>query len=752
MSEEQRPPPITTEVTLARALGLFDATMIGLGAMIGAGIFVLTGLACGEAGPAAILTFALNGVVTTFTALSYAELASSIPEAGGGYSYVRRAMPRAVGFLAGWMLWFAYTVACALYARGFAGYTLEVLHRYFPSAHHVMLMGGQWLAQTVLVLLVVGLFVGLNFIGAKVTGAAENIVTVAKIIVLAIFVYFGLQVVLDDPEQSLAAFVPMFPNGFLPVLTTMGLTFIAFEGYDLIATVSEEIREPEKNIPRAIFISLTVAVLIYICIIFISLGAMRVDDEPAWQFLGRYGETAVVQAAAAFMPAFGVVLVVVGGLLSTSSALNATVLASSRVAFSMGRDHLLPKSFGTIHRLRQTPHVAVFATGVILLVLAIAFPLETVGSGASLMFLLSFALTNVAAILIRVREPDLERGFRAPFFPVPQVLGVITCIGLAISQLWIQPMAWVIGIAWVILGLAGYMVLFRVPKEEEEVEAPPVPALMPRPKGDGRVLVPVANPANVGPLYSLARPLAEARHGQVTLLSVIKLPDQTPLSIARFSAAFRIEEFQNTVSELADEGEPVSGRVRVAHHLSAGIIAASTEPGVSLVMLGWKGSSRAGGKVALGRTLDRVVRRIPVSVAVVKPRGDLKNIKNILLPTAGGPHARYAARLAADIQKASGCTVTTLGIVRPGASELDRGRVLGYLEVTGAEAPELEAEQKIIESADVADGILAEAAEGYDLLMIGAANVFDLEHFSFGNIPEVVGRQAPCSVMMVRRA
>ena len=127
------------DVTLARTLGLFDAIMIGVGAMIGAGVFVLTGIAAGEAGPAAIIAFALNGIVTLFTAFSYAELASAIPEAGGGYSFVKRAMPPALGFLAGWMLWFAYTVACALYAVGFGGYFVELLGSYWPAAHAALL-------------------------------------------------------------------------------------------------------------------------------------------------------------------------------------------------------------------------------------------------------------------------------------------------------------------------------------------------------------------------------------------------------------------------------------------------------------------------------------------------------------------------------------------------------------------------------------------------------------------------------------
>ena len=122
-----------TEATFARDLGLFDATMIGVGAMIGAGIFVLTGIAAGEAGPASLLAFALNGVVTLLTAFAYAELASAIPRAGGGYSFVRMAFPGAVGFISGWMLWFAYTVACSLYALGFAGYFWEFFQKYFPA-------------------------------------------------------------------------------------------------------------------------------------------------------------------------------------------------------------------------------------------------------------------------------------------------------------------------------------------------------------------------------------------------------------------------------------------------------------------------------------------------------------------------------------------------------------------------------------------------------------------------------------------
>jgi APA family basic amino acid/polyamine antiporter len=199
---------VQDEVTLARTLGLFEATMIGTGAMIGAGVFVLTGIAAGEAGPAAIIAFALNGIVTAFTAFSYAELASAIPEAGGGYSFVKRAMPPALGFLAGWMLWFAYTVACALYAVGFGGYFIELLGSYWPAGHSALLGTlGHQASVAVVTSVICAFFIALNVLGADVTGKAENVVTMAKIIVLVVFIAFGLVALFQRPD-AFSAFNP----------------------------------------------------------------------------------------------------------------------------------------------------------------------------------------------------------------------------------------------------------------------------------------------------------------------------------------------------------------------------------------------------------------------------------------------------------------------------------------------------------------------------------------------------------------
>ncbi|MGD2135557.1 MAG: APC family permease, partial [Gemmatimonadales bacterium] len=409
----------TTSASFARDLGLFDATMIGVGAMIGAGIFVLTGIAAGEAGPASLLAFALNGAVTLLTAFAYAELASAIPRAGGGYSFVRMAFPGALGFTAGWMLWFAYTVACSLYALGFAGYFWEFFLKYVPgfTGNLFDAVGHQVPILVVTLLIGVG-FIRLNIRGAEVTGQAENVLTLSKLAVLGIFVFYGLKQLVGDPAQATENFTPFFPMGAGGVLVAMGLTFIAFEGYDLIATVAEEIKQPEKNIPRATFIALAITVTMYLLILFVSLGAVDAAGRPTWQFLGEFKETAIVRAAEDFMPTFGVVVIVFGGLLSTMSALNATILASSRVAFSMARDSLLPREMARIHPVRRTPKIAIIVTGAILLAMALTLPIETVGSAASLIFLLTFALVNLSVIALRRKAPEIERGYRVPFYPV----------------------------------------------------------------------------------------------------------------------------------------------------------------------------------------------------------------------------------------------------------------------------------------------------------------------------------------------
>jgi len=432
--------------------------MVGMGAMIGAGIFVLTGLAAEIAGPAAILVFALNGVVTVLTGISYAELASAIPKSGGGYVFVREVFSGPTSFLMGWMLSFAYMIAGALYALGFSSNFVEFVHLYWAG----LPTGPVW--HILYALIVVGLFALLNAVSTEASGGAETIVTIIKIIILLIFAGFGAFAVQGGN------FDPFFAkdNSSVAILQAMGLTFIAFEGYDLIATVTEEVENPRENIPKAIFISLIATVAIYLLVVWVAIGTLGAAK------LGQAGETGIAAAATSFMPTIpllgeGAALIVFGAVFSTISALNAVVIASSRVVFAMGRENQLPNPLGQISVRFGTPLAAVLVSAAVMLASVVFLPIEQVGRVSSLFFLVSFVVVNWSVIRLRNRRPNMTRPFEMPFYPAIPLLAIALNLVLAYFLLRDDPFTLVLGLGWIAIGGIVYAAL-------EWRRSPPEPA------------------------------------------------------------------------------------------------------------------------------------------------------------------------------------------------------------------------------------------------------------------------------------
>ncbi len=740
----------SAEVTFSRDLGLFDATMIGVGAMIGAGIFVLTGIASGVAGPGALLAFILNGFVTLLTALSYAELASTYPESGGGYSYIRKAFPGAVGFVSGWMLWFCYVIACSLYALGFGSYFWEFIHSYFPllSAAVFGLLGEE-IPLTLVTLFIGVAVIAINMRGTALTGKVENLLTVAKMVILAIFIFYGLKQILNIPTPAVSSFRPFLPNGFSGVVLAMGLTFIAFEGYDLIATVAEEIKQPKKTIPRATLISLSVTVVFYLLIVVVCIGAIQPETGTSWEFLGRYQETAFVKAAENFMPSFGVVLIIVGGLLSTLSALNATVLASSRVAFSMGRDKMLPVALGAIHETRRTPHIAVGVTGVLLLIMAMLFPIHIIGSAASVMFLLTFSLVNLSLISLRRQFPEVKAGFRVPFYPVTPIVAIVLNLVLAVYQYKFDPFSWYIAVAWLLVGIFIYFVHF------EKVTAPEMPQVLevglPKetPEYDYRILIPLHNPDHVIPLMKLAVPIAKAHNGEIIALGVIDVPQSLPIHEGMRFVHHKTPLLKQALQYGKTAQVPTRSALRIAHRVYDGILRTAEAEKASLILMGWKGHTTRRDRI-IGEVTDKVVNHAPCDLITVKLEGDL-SLERILIPTAGGFHAALAAQFAAIYQEEYGTQVTSCYVVPRGATQEVRESAYDWIEKTVQET-ELDSNVRrtLIESEKVASG-LARAGGNYDLIILGVSEEGLFSSVIFGELPEKVARYARVPVMMVKR-
>ena len=741
-------PPESNRVTFARSLGCFDASMIGIGAMIGAGIFVLTGIAAGEAGPASILAFALNGLVTLMTAFCYAELSSAIPEAGGGYSFVKKAFPGPVGFLSGWMLWFAYTVACSLYALGFAGYFWEFFHKYLPDVSHtIQATVGVQPSVALVTLIVVGVFVWLNVRGTEVTGKAENVITISKILVLLVFVWYGLMYIYAAPEQAARNFSPFFPKGLGGVLVAMGLTFIAFEGYDLIATVAEEIKQPETNIPKATFISLGVTMVVYLLIVFVSLGAVQPESTTSWEFLGRYQETAIVKAADSFMPAFGVATIVFGGLLSTMSALNATVLASSRVAFSMGRDRWLPPGMARIHSDRRTPHIAILVTGLIMMGISLLLPIHVVGSAASLMFLLTFTLVNLSLVVLRRRAPEIERKYRVPLFPWVPLIGAASNMFLAIYQFRFDPMAWYVALGWIAVGFFAYSIYFQ--KESGETEPHVLDALpLETARAPFRVLVPVANPNTIASLLDISIPVVKAKDGDLIVSTTVEVPIQLPIQEGMKYINHRMPLLRAAQAYAKKQNLRVVSDIRVAHRLDEGILSAVSDEHVDLLVIGWKGFTTTRERI-FGEVLDRVVNRATADVVVAKLQ-EQTSFDRILLPTAGGPHTRFAVELLEPIVAAYGSRVTACYVIPADADEEREREAMRWMQHTLRDANLGEVECRAIRSRSVPAGIVRAGAD-FDLVVMGAANTGLFQQLLFGEVPDRVGRFAKTSVMLVRK-
>lgn len=736
------------EVTLSRDLGLFDVTMIGVGAMIGAGIFVLTGLAAGAAGPALVLAFFLNGIVATLTAMAYAELGSAFPEAGGGYLWVKEALGGTQGFLGGWMSWFAHAVAGSLYALAFGSFAAEFYLLVGLPAFGL----GDAALKVIFTALIVVAFTYLNYWGASETGMVGNIVTVTKVIILGLFCGFGLYAMSQHPAGWTTRFTEGFlPEGFSGVLVAMGLTFIAFEGYEIIAQSGEEIKNPKRNLPRATFISIGIVVFIYILVAFVAIGAITPPEGMrTYQFLGEKGETAIIEAASQVMP-YGAMILLISALASTMSALNATTYSSSRVSFAMGRDHNLPGIFSHIHPVRHTPFWAVIISGALILGMALVLPIHDVAAAADLMFLFLFIQVNVSAMRLRLRRPDLDRGFITPFFPVIPIIAIISMTALAIFLFTFSPIGWYVAIAWIVVGMLLYWGHFsRVEKLVKPREIMLEEVLVSK---DYSVLVPVASEGQSRILGQIGAVLAKTHDGEVLALNIARVPPQLELAEGREFLREGRPALEAVIDEARQWNVPVHTMIRLGRDVGKAIRKTVDENASDLIVLGWPGYTNTVGRV-FGSVIDSIVDNPPTDIAVVRYR-KYRDLKSILVPVADDPNSRRAVQMAVAMatamqSKEEPIKVTVLRVLRPGSSEADRVRAQQDLAHSVEGVLPYELNLKIVEGDDVVDTIVQTSAD-YDLIIIGATNEPTFKTLLIGNLPEQVALKAKVTTIMVKR-
>jgi amino acid transporter/nucleotide-binding universal stress UspA family protein len=741
------------KITLSRDLNLFTITMIGVGGMVGAGIFVLTGIAAGVAGPALVLAFLLNGLVTVFTAMAYAELGSALPKAGGSYYWVKEGLGGAIGFLSGWMSWFASAVAGSLYGLGFGRFAAEFWFNI--GLPKFGLDVGQWTLAFMTMIIVV--FTYINYRGASETGTVGNIITVTKISILGLFVLFGIIAMLHTEAWHTRFTTGFMPNGFMGLVTAMSLTFIAFEGYEIISQSGEEVIDPRRNIPRAIFLAILIAVSIYVLIAITAIGAVNPPDGmKAYQYLGQQKEVAIVDVAQQTFPrGIGGIVLIFSGLVSTMSALNATTYSSSRVSFAMGRDHNLPVIFSKIHPQRHTPYWAVLMSGGLMLLMAWSLPLEGVAAAADIMFLLLFLQVNLAVMVLRRKIPEADRGFTIPWFPIVPIVGLVVNGLLAINLFTFSPLSWYTALLWITGGLLLYYIYFsKVEALERPKEILMEEVLVSR---DYSVVVPVANQEQARILGRIGAILARDNGGELLALHMLRIPPQLTLGEGRLMLKEGRPYLETVIAQGKAMDVPVHTVLRLGRNVAESVRKTVEENAADLLVLGWPGFTHTAGRI-FGSVLDPIVDNPPADIAIVRYRA-YRPLHSVLVPVGGGPNSRRAVRLAVSMARQAEdgpAHVTLLHVVPAGATQASRvraGQVISDL-TQGLDYPFIDTQ--IIEGTDVFEAILS-FAKGtspetqFDLIVAGATNEPLFRNLLVGNIIERLAKEAEVTVIVVKR-
>jgi APA family basic amino acid/polyamine antiporter len=737
---------------LSRELSLFQITMMGLGMMIGAGVFLGIGNSLHMAGPGgALLTFALNGVIALFTAMSYAELSSAIPRAGGAYNFARIGFGRGPSFIAGWMEWFASSVAGSVYSLTFAIYTL----RYFEGLGFLTWIPLPMEALVkVVAVLAAAFFIYVNYRGASETGKIGAFFTAGQTLFLVFIGAVGIYVALRDPVRF-QNFTPFVPLGWMRILVTMGFTYVAFEGFEVIAQAGDETIEPRKNLPKAMLLSVYIATVIYVTVAFATIVAVRPDSAeltgPVWEWIGSFRERGFGEAISRLIP-MGNILLTLAVIFASTSALNATIYSATRASFALGRDHMLPPFFARISRRRKTPVSALGFTGLIVILIALFIPTLHVASSASIMFLFLFFMVNLCVIRIRYTMGDeLTYGFVMPFFPLLPIFAILMQAVLAVWLVNMSVIAWIIAPSWIILGTFVYLLYSRshVKAGEHDIFVLEEEAA---PEGDEfRIMVGVANPDSAIGLVRTTYQLCGAKQARVELLHMVPVPDQVPLSDAHRYMMEGKEAMIEVILYLAPLF-PVSTTIRYCRSVARGIVSAVREKSINMLIMGYRKPKSAAARMAhgfrLGSTIDPVIERAPCDVVIFKDAPHT-TYRRILVPVAGGPNSSFALEIATILLDPEEGEIVLL-TVDTGGRRIDLQQFIrDHSDDLGVGLDRIRS--KIALSDDVAHAILKES-EDYDLLVIGITNRSFMYRAVHASIPETIAQSIGKPLVMVKSA
>ncbi len=748
---------MSSDEELAKDLTLVSALTIGIGTMVGAGIFVLPGVAARQAGPVVVVSFIVGGIIAMVNAAAVSELGTAMPKAGGGYYYINRALGPLFGSISGMGDWMGLAFASAFYCIGFGGYLTEVLSGTILALPSIDLVLITLTEVQVGGLLAGAIFIGVNYIGAKETGTVQTVIVSLLLGILTVFAASGL-LHFDWGVVFADGFAPT-DAGYGAVLPATALVFVSFLGYAKIATVAEELQNPGRNLPIAVIGSVAIVTVIYTVLVGLMVGIVE------WNLLDE--ETPVSQVAEitfANIPVLeliGVGLISIGALLATASSANASILASARINFAMGRDRIVTDWLNEIHPRYATPYRSIALTGgmIIVFILALGQDLEVLATAASVLHLIVYTLMNLALIAFREGDAiDYDPDFRVPFYPFTPIVGAVCSFGLIAFM---DPVVILLSLGFIALAVVWYWLYARrhtdvqgllsqyvLDQSDEMPDVAVSAAEMAAPDAaePPRILVPLANPETEASLLSLAGALAKPHDAVVHAVHIVQVPDQTPLERPDATDLDAESEalLEAATAQLEDEGVAVETTTIVSHRSYGEIYDAARRLDVDTIVMGWGPDSRwSAGRVE--QPMSELFGSLPCDVLLLKDRGF--DPSRILLPTAGGPDSVLGAQTAATLQDVADATVTLLHVVdKPDAVEAGES----FLAEWAAEHDLEEADRKVVASSSVEATIETVAAD-HTLVIMGATEQGLLARLVGGGPISGVVETVDCSVVLTER-
>ncbi|WP_135662736.1 amino acid permease [Halorhabdus rudnickae] len=716
--------------SLERDLGLYATLTISIGAMIGSGIFVLPGLAAKKTGPSVILAYLLAGVLVLPAALSKAEMATAMPEAGGTYLYIDRAMGPLLGTIAGIGSWFSLVFKSAFALVGLGAYVLLLVS--IPGEYLVFLSLGLG------VLLVI-----VNVVGVKQSGRLQAIIVSLVLLSLAAFALSGII------NVNSTNFKPFTTHGNGGVLAATGFVFVSYAGVTKIASVAEEVENPGRNIPIAMIGSVVVMMLVYTLIVFVVVGVSPPNELMANDMITPMG-----LAARQFAGQWGELTVAIVAIFSLTSMANAGILSSSRFPFAMSRDELAPQQLRSVSPRFKTPIASVLLTGGLLLGLIAFLPVVELAKLASAFKILIFSFINVA--LIAFRESSLESyspQFTSPGYPWVQIFGLVGGIVL-LTQMGLVAIGGAIGI--ILAGIFWYLIYGR---EKTERQGAALDAV--RRSADaqslsqverafveesGAVLVAMdeqTTHCRERALLTAAASVAAQSDGQVHAVRFEEVPEQLTLSSAtEMDESDR--EFERKTQELAEElPVPIHAQEIISHNRRRAVINYAEDIEADLLLGEWE-PDRYHAEL-LGSDVDWFMEHAPCDTVFLRDR-DSTTVDEITVITRRGPYRPLKVTLADALAVHHDARVRFLTAIDEDASDNQETATREYhrkLE-TLCEAPTA---SDVVRTTDLLDDLVS-AAQGTDMAVIGTVAHSRIHEFAFSDPATEISNRLDATVLL----